>query len=185
MCLDVCSGTGETAQLLNRYTEYDSFIIPLDFSLPMVSVGKKKRKMKKIHFVLGDAIHLPFQDNVFDVMTITFATRNISPKKEILEIHLREFFRVLKPGGLFVNLETSQPSYRILKIFFHLYVRLAVRSIGPLISKSNVGYKYLAHTVPRFLGPKELAELVRKAGFNEINFTPLFFGIAALHTAKK
>ena len=69
-CLDVCSGTGETAQLLGRYTAPDTLIISLDFSIPMLSVGKKKTGMDKIHFALGDAFRLPFTDGVFDLSVL-------------------------------------------------------------------------------------------------------------------
>ena len=148
--LDVCSGTGEMAQNLSHYAEEDVKIISVDFSAPMISKAREKKKQGSISFVEAEARRLPFPDETFDLVTISFATRNISSSQDYLTTHLREFHRVLRQGGRFVNLETSQPSSRLLRRLFRFYVNLVVRPIGTLISGSNAGYSYLAFTIPRF-----------------------------------
>jgi len=183
--LDVCSGTGEMALNLSRLADKKVKIVTADFSFPMLEKGREKRKIPSISPVLADAMCLPFPDGTFDLVTISFATRNINPNREILLVHLKEFQRVLKPGGLFINLETSQPSSRILRKLFHFYIKLAVKPLGYLISGSKVAYRYLSFTIPRFYGPEEFSSIIREAGFSRTTHRPLFFGAAAIHSAQK
>ncbi|KKL23965.1 hypothetical protein LCGC14_2420110, partial [marine sediment metagenome] len=93
--------------------------------------------------------------------------------------------RVLKPGGRFVNLETSQPDSGLIKFLFHLYVRIFVKIAGRLISGSKIAYNYLAHTIPRFYTAEKLSDILLKAGFNEVNIYTMFMGISAVHRAVK
>lgn len=183
--LDVCSGTGEMALNLSRLADKNVKIVTADFSFPMLEKGREKRKIRSISPVLADAMCLPFPDGTFDLVTISFATRNINPNRDILLAHLKEFQRVLKPGGHFVNLETSQPSSRILQKLFHFYIKLAVKPLGYLISGSKAAYRYLSFTIPRFYGPEEFSSIIREAGFSRITHRPLFFGAAAVHNAQK
>jgi demethylmenaquinone methyltransferase/2-methoxy-6-polyprenyl-1,4-benzoquinol methylase len=92
---------------------------------------------------------------------------------------------VLKPGGLFVNLETSQPTSAFVRKCFHLYVGLLVKPVGSLISGSRVAYAYLSRTIPRFYCPEDLAEIMREAGFGDVRFRRLLLGAAAIHRARK
>ncbi|MCL5019310.1 MAG: class I SAM-dependent methyltransferase, partial [Patescibacteria group bacterium] len=98
---------------------------------------------------------------------------------------LREFHRILKPGGRFINLETSQPSVWIIKKLFHLYVGLMIKPLGAVISGAPAAYAYLAATIPRFYNAEDLAEIIRKAGFSRVTYNRMFFGIAAIHKAIK
>ena len=183
--LDVCSGTGEMALNLSRLAEKRVKIVSVDFCTPMLERGKEKRKIPNLSLVLADAVCLPFPDNTFDIVTISFATRNINPRREVLIDHLKEFCRVLKPGGSFINLETSQPSVRMIQVFFHLYVKLAVKPLGYFISGSKAGYTYLSSTIPRFYPPEEFSSIIREAGFSQVTHRLLFFGAAAIHSAQK
>jgi demethylmenaquinone methyltransferase/2-methoxy-6-polyprenyl-1,4-benzoquinol methylase len=183
--LDVCSGTGEMVQSLSRYADSNVKIISVDFSFPMLSKAVQKRRAKNIAFVESEARCLPFADDTFDLLTISFATRNIDHKRDFLISHLREFLRVLKPGGRFVNLETSQPSSPLMRKFFHFYIRRIIRPVGTLISGSKAGYSYLSFTVPRFYSPEEFSSLLREAGFRKIDSQKLLFGVSAIHTAVK
>lgn len=183
--LDVCSGTGEMAQNLAQLADEKAKIISVDFSHPMLSKAAEKRSKTKIFFVEADAKYLPFPDETFDLVTISFATRNINPRQEFLSSHLREFHRLLKPGGRFVNLETSQPHSRLLRKFFHFYIKLAIRPIGSFLSGSKAGYNYLSYTIPRFYPSEQFSSLLHQAGFKRVNCQKLLFGISAIHIAVK
>ncbi len=183
--LDVCSGTGEMAQILSDFADDDVHIFAIDFSFPMLKKAMQKTFTQNLVPTLADAGILPFRDESFDLVTISFATRNLNLRKEILESYLGEFNRVLKPGGFFINLETSQPSIKILRQFFHLYVRCFVRPVGWILSGSKAGYRYLAFTIPRFYPPDEFTEILRRSGFSQIEYHRLFLGISAIHVAKK
>lgn len=183
--LDVCSGTGEMALNLTRVANEKVRIFSLDFCQPMISRALEKRNIPNLVFVLGDAGCLPFPDQIFDLITISFATRNINPNREVLLEHLREFYRVLRPGARFVNLETSQPSSKIIRKLFHLYIKLAVKHLGFLLSGSRAGYSYLAFTIPRFFSPEEFSSIIRQAGFTRVSYEPLFLSVSAIHLAVK
>lgn len=183
--LDVCSGTGQTAVNLNKLCAGQTKIVALDFSLPMLMAGALKPQANSISFCAADAARLPFLDSTFDLVTISFATRNINTSRESLRQYFREFRRILKPGGRFVNLETSQPKHFILRKLFHLYIRAVVMPVGFLLSGSKAAYNYLAYTIPRFFCAEELSEIIHQAGFSRVNFRPLSFGIAAIHTAQR
>jgi demethylmenaquinone methyltransferase/2-methoxy-6-polyprenyl-1,4-benzoquinol methylase len=116
---------------------------------------------------------------------MSFATRNVNLNREVLLRAFAELHRVLKPGGLFVNLETSQPDSAFIRKCFHLYVKLLVKPVGRLISGSNVAYAYLSRTIPRFYAAEELASIMREAGFSEVYFRRLLLGAAAIHEARK
>jgi demethylmenaquinone methyltransferase/2-methoxy-6-polyprenyl-1,4-benzoquinol methylase len=183
--LDVCSGTGEMARSLSLRADENTDVFAVDFSYPMMARAMKKNHAKKIHPSLADVSHLPFPDNSFDIVTLSFATRNLNVNRDILHSYLKELFRILKSGGRLINLETSQPHNRIIRALFHLYIQMAVKPVGYLISGSKAGYTYLSHTIPRFYPPEEFKTLLRQAGFSRVRFRLLFLGIAAIHTAEK
>jgi demethylmenaquinone methyltransferase/2-methoxy-6-polyprenyl-1,4-benzoquinol methylase len=136
-------------------------------------------------FALGEVAHLPFPDNRCDLITISFATRNINLSPEILTATFGEFLRVLKPGGRFMNLETSQPRGPLIRRLFHLYADLVVRRVGRRLSGSRSGYAYLAASMRKFYGAGELAAILQAAGFASVSVKKLLFGVAAVHFALK
>lgn len=171
------------AALLNRLAGSDCRVFAADFSMPMLSRARSKRGMGEVLFALSEIDSLPFPDGCFDLATVSFATRNIDRGGETLVHAFREILRVLRPGGRFVNLETSRPRNPIVRALFHSYVRLLVRPIGGVITGSNAGYAYLASSIPRFHSPDRLSEILIEAGFSEVESMPLFLGAAAVHTA--
>lgn len=183
--LDVCSGTGEMAQNMARIMGPGADIIAADGSLDMMNYARNKERMKTVKFVMADAGNLPFPDHSFDLVAISFSTRNLNPNPRIMLSYLREFYRILKPGGHFLNLETSQPSLGIVRKFYHLYIRWVVKPIGYKISGSEAGYKYLSHTMPRFYDAPQFSALCRRAGFSQVYHRLLFLGVAAIHVAQK
>ncbi len=179
--LDVCCGTGEMAENLARRAPGGTEIVALDFSLPMLAHARTKTTARPVAFVLGDVKSLPFPAATFDLVTISFATRNINLSRPVLVATFCEFRRVLKPGGRFVNLETSQPRWGIVRRLFHAYVALLVKRVGARISGSTAGYAYLSATIPKFYGAEELTAILKEAGFASVSFKRLLFGAAAIH----
>ena len=183
--IDVCCGTGEMVAYLSQLAKDDTQIFAADFSLPMLSKAFLKPEGKHIKFVLSDIKKLPFDDNIFDLITISFATRNINLNRDILIQSFSEFYRILKPGGSFINLETSQPSLSLIRKLFHFYAKLFVKPIGSFVSGSKASYTYLSKTIPKFYFAEELVDIMRIAGFNEIHYQKLFLGISAIHQGFK
>jgi demethylmenaquinone methyltransferase/2-methoxy-6-polyprenyl-1,4-benzoquinol methylase len=183
--LDVCSGTGETAALLSRQAANGTQVFAVDFSLPMLRGAAGKRDAARLRFAIADAGRLPFPEGSFDLVTISFATRNLNTSRRALESCFREFHRVLRPGGRFVNLETSQPSSALFRRILHYYVGLFVRPVGEALSGSRAGYSYLAHTIPRFYSASELSGILESAGFARVTWRLLMGGVAAVHLAEK
>lgn len=186
--LDICSGTGQTAVYLTKHLPYSARVFAADFSQQMIKEAAEKINKKginNIRFTLTDALCLPFADNTFDIITITFATRNLNAKAGHLLNAYREFHRVLKPGGCFLNLETSQPTYSIIKKLFHLYVKLTVKPIGRIISGSESSYAYLSSSIRSFYSAPELETILKNAGFETVEYKKMLFGAVALHKACK
>jgi len=183
--VDMCTGTGETAVYLTHLASKDTKVIAIDFSEEMMGFARKKEEAKNIEFIRSDVKSLPFKENSIDQITISFATRNINLNRDTLTNTFNEFYRVLKPGGSFINLETSQPPAFILRKLFHWYIKLFVKRIGARISNSQVAYAYLSKTIPRFYPAQTLSEIMYKAGFETVKYKHLLFGVAAIHQATK
>ncbi len=183
--LEVCSGTGEMAVNLQKLANSDTKVVVSDFSMPMVSKASEKEELRTATISLADSLQLPYPDNTFDLVIISFATRNITPNRERLTLFLREFHRVLKPGGRFINLETSQPSSTPIRLAFRFYTKQVIKLVGRIISGSKTGYAYLSHTVPRFFNTKDLSDIIYEAGFSKVNFVTMTFGAVAIHRAVK
>ena len=182
---DMCTGTGETAVYLSRLAPEGTSVYGVDFSEPMLAEARRKPEAESIKFVTADIKNLPFEDSTFDILTMSFATRNINLGREVLIQSFAEYYRVLKPGGCFVNVETSQPPSPLIRKCFHTYIRLFVKLIGSRISGSRAAYAYLAGTIPRFYTAEELADIMREAGFEEVTFRRCLFGVVAVHQAFK
>ncbi|UCC99458.1 MAG: ubiquinone/menaquinone biosynthesis methyltransferase [Phycisphaerales bacterium] len=182
---DMCTGTGEMAVYLSRLAPEGTKVYAIDFSGPMMEKARGKPEAAGITFVEADIKTLPFDDASFDLITMSFATRNINLSRDILIRSFAEYHRVLKPGGRFVNLETSQPPFAPVRKCFDLYVKLFVKQFGSRISGAGTAYAYLAGTIPRFYGAEELAQIMCEAGFDDVSFKQLMFGAAAIHQAVK
>jgi len=183
--MDVCSGTGETAAYLTRHAKNGTLVYAADFSLPMLKEAKEKKEGSAIKFNISEIKALPFKENSFDLITISFATRNINTSYDDLMNSFREFHRILKPGGRFVNLETSQPSKGLIRTLYHTYIKTFVKPIGWKISGSKAAYAYLSQTIPKFYSATELAEILYKAGFSSVEVKRLLLGTAAIHNSIK
>jgi demethylmenaquinone methyltransferase/2-methoxy-6-polyprenyl-1,4-benzoquinol methylase len=183
--VDMCAGTGEMAVCLKGLAPEGTRVSAVDMSGEMLAEAQRKPEAEGIDFIRAGITDLPFPDESIDLATMSFATRNVNLSREALVRGFAEFHRVLKPGGLFVNLETSQPPSAFVRKCFHLYVKILVRPVGSLISGSNVAYAYLSRTIPRFYTAEDLAGIMREAGFGEVSFQRLLLGAAAIHQARK
>ncbi len=187
--LDLCCGTGDLAITIARLADYRLELRGLDFSQPMLEIAEHKANLSggtaKIQFFQGDASKLPFPNTYFDCIGISFAFRNLTYKNPLVQSHLSEIVRVLKPGGRFVIVESSQPSSRLVRGIFHFYLRQVVSRAGNWISGNKGAYHYLAESASRYYSPPELKELLIHSGFKEVAYRPLFFGAAGIHIATK
>ena len=183
--LDVCSGTGEMARYLSQKSPPKTRVVSVDLSLPMVRESAGKQGSQELSLSLADARILPFKDNSFDLITISFATRNLDLTRDRLVQTFSEFRRILRPGGVFLNLETSQPDVGLIRKLFHYYTVLTVPLFGGLISGSRNAYRYLSHTVRRFYDAKGLASILTDAGFGWVGVHRMMLGVVALHKAVK
>jgi len=173
---------------LQSFRSIPALVVGLDFCWEMLHQARRSKTSRMalpLVFIQADVRHLPFAAGALAGVSISFATRNLGLTPETLLPFFREIYRVLRPGGLFINLETSQPRPAWLRQLFHTYVRFAVNSLGRKISGSKVGYAYLASTIPRFLSPEELSEVLQLAGFSRVKVIKLWLGVAAIHLAFK
>lgn len=182
--LDICSGTGDMAVALKRLAGDDTQVYAVDLTPAMLAQMAAKPAAAGLALTVADARALPFADETFDLITISFATRNVNLSREALLEVFREARRALKPRGRFVIVETSQPPNRLIRWLFHRYIGLFVRPVGQLISGSKAAYAYLAYTIPRFYTAGELCALLHEAGFEEVDARPMLYGIAAVHVAQ-
>ena len=174
--LDIAAGTGSSSRpLVDKGAE----VTALDFSQGMIGQGRKQNK--NINFVQGDALKLPFEDNSFEVTTISFGLRNTSST----EIALKEALRVTKDGGRIVVAEFSHPVNPIFKKIYLNYLMKALPVIVKKISKNPDAYIYLAESIRAWPDQAELASIMRDSGFKSVAWQDLTFGIAAVHIGYK
>ncbi|MFH1381730.1 MAG: ubiquinone/menaquinone biosynthesis methyltransferase [Chloroflexota bacterium] len=186
--LDLCCGTGDLAINIARLAKFYVGITGLDYSQPMLDIAAKKAEQLakvKITFTRSDAATLPFDDEYFDTVGISFAFRNLTYKNPLSQYHLAEIWRVLKPGGRCVIIETSQPEQKIVRMFLHLYLRSFVFWVGYWLSGNRAAFRYLSESAARFYTPGEVKELLLMAGFSEVVPHPLFLGAVSLYVAVK
>lgn len=180
--LDVCCGTADWTIALSKAVGPQGEVTGLDFSENMLEVGKEKTAhMDNIHLVHGDAMNLPFDDASFDYVTIGFGLRNVPDYLGAL----KEMERVLKPGGMIVCLETSQPTLPVFKQVYRLYFKFVMPIFGKLFAKSKEEYEWLQQSTFDFPGKEKLKRLFEQAGFSNIKVRSFTGGVAAMHLGYK
>lgn len=181
--LDIATGTGDLAILMSKTSAKK--IIGLDLSVGMLEVGKKKiadqNLSDKIDMIVGDSENIPFPDNHFDAITVSFGIRNF----ETLEKGLAEIYRVLKPNGVFVILETSVPTKFPFKQGYSFYTKMILPLIGKIFSKDKNAYGYLSTSAANFPFGEKLNNILRKVSFIDCVAMPQTFGVATIYTATK
>lgn len=170
--LDLAAGTGTSSA---PFAEAGAYVVPCDFSMGMLEVGKSQRP--ELAFTAGDGLRLPFGDATFDAVTISFGLRNIvDPLAGLRELH-----RITKPGGRLVVCEFSTPTWAPFASVYENYVMKALPEIATRVSSNPESYVYLAESIQAWPDQRRLAEKISSAGWGRVDWTNLSGGIVALH----
>ncbi|MFF1837364.1 demethylmenaquinone methyltransferase [Streptomyces sp. NPDC058231] len=170
--LDLAAGTA-TSSL--PFAATGAYVVPCDFSVGMLRVGKQRHPW--LPFTAGDATKLPFRDETFDAVTISFGLRNVQGT----EAALRELHRVTKPGGRVVICEFSQPTWAPFRTVYTEYLMRALPPVARAVSSNPDAYVYLAESIRAWPDQAGLAELLQKAGWSKVAWRNLTGGVVALH----
>ena len=174
--LDIAAGTGTSSE---PWANQEIEVVPADFSLGMLRVGRRRRP--DMAFTAADAMSLPFADQSFDVVTMSFGLRNVADP----ETALREFLRVTKPGGRLLVCEFSQPVNKVFRTVYSNYLMRALPPVARRTSSNPDSYVYLAESIRAWPPQGELARIVETAGWQQVGWTNLTGGIVALHHGTK
>ncbi len=179
--LDLCCGTGDMTLALRRQAGKSSpEILGADFSHAMLQRASHKAAATALRWVEADALHLPFPDAHFDLITSAFGFRNLAD----YDAGLREIKRVLRPGGEFGILDFGEPQGLVGK-GYRIYFKHVLPAIGTMISGVKGPYAYLPASVARFPAPNEMLQRISKAGFSAPSWIPYTLGIAGLYRGRK
>jgi demethylmenaquinone methyltransferase/2-methoxy-6-polyprenyl-1,4-benzoquinol methylase len=188
--LDICCGTGDMTMALLRHRPHNAQpILAADFARGMLARGARKFAGRAVTVLEADALHLPLRDQSLDLIITAFGFRNLAN----YEAGLREFHRVLKPGGRLGILEFSEPG-GLLGQAYAVYFRRVVPAIGRVLCGPTPGpiadhgagpYNYLPESVGKFPSPPQMLDLLRATGYAECAWQPYTFGIAGLYTATR
>ena len=182
--LDVAVGTADLALEIVRQDKASS-IEGIDLSVEMMKIGESKVEKsgmsEKISFMEGSALDMPYVDASFDAVTCAYGVRNFSD----LDKGLSEMFRVLKPGGQLMILEFSYPSNKLVRTVYDFFFTHIMPAVGKAVSKDAGAYTYFRNSVKGFIWGQEMADRISVAGFSEVSFRTLSFGITTIYTAEK
>lgn len=174
--LDIAAGTGTSS---DPFADAGVNVVPADFSLGMLRVGNRRRP--DLAFTAADALRLPFADDSFDAVTMSFGLRNVVGTEKAL----KEFLRVTKPGGSLVVCEFSHPKNTLLRTVYSKYLMGSLPSIARKVSSNPDSYVYLAESIQVWPDQAGMARLITSAGWQEVAWRDLSGGIVALHRATK
>ena len=173
--LDLATGTGDVAKMLR---EAGANVFALDISMAMLKIAKRKGVAP--YLVRGSSMTLPFKDGSFSWITVAFGVRNFPD----VFLSLKEMWRVLEKGGGVSVLEFSLPRSTFLRVPYMLYFRYILPLVGRILSDGEA-YKYLPESVIAFPKDREFVAIMEKAGFKDVRFWHLTFGIVTLYVGKK
>jgi demethylmenaquinone methyltransferase/2-methoxy-6-polyprenyl-1,4-benzoquinol methylase len=170
--LDLAAGTGTSSE---PFAAVGARVVPCDFSLGMLRVGKQRRH--DMAFTAGDATRLPFADGVFDAVTMSFGLRNVVD----VDAALREMLRVTRPGGRLVVCEFSHPTWRPFRTVYVEYLMRALPAVARRTSSNPDAYVYLAESIRAWPDQAGLAARIRASGWQQVGWRNMSGGIVALH----
>jgi demethylmenaquinone methyltransferase/2-methoxy-6-polyprenyl-1,4-benzoquinol methylase len=179
--VDVCAGTLDVSAQLARSGGFAGRILGADFAEPMLRAGAGKVSSETVSPVVSDALQLPLRDDSISGAIVAFGIRNVAD----LDAGLREVLRVLEPGARFVILDFTTPRSRLVRALYHLYFHQVCPRIGAIVSGHRTAYTYLPRSVANFPPEDKLADRMRNAGFADVHWQSLTFGIAAIHRGTK
>src|SRR3954468_6075139 len=179
--VDLCAGTLDVSVMLAADEGFKGRVVASDFAEPMLRAGLSKRGARAVSPVVSDALQLPAKSDCAAGAIVAFGIRNVVD----LDAGLREIHRVLAPRARFVILEFTTPSNPAMRALYHLYFHRVLPLVGGVVSGHPTAYRYLPESVAHFPGPSELAERMAAAGFVDVHWRALTFGIAAIHTGIK
>lgn len=177
--LDVGAGTGDLARKA-LHQQPDCSVVAADFTPGMMRIGRQ-HSPPALNWSAADALALPFPDAYFDAVVSGYLLRNVSDLPQAL----REQYRVLKPGGRLVTLDTTRPGRSVLSPLIHFYMRSIIPLLGALITGQREAYSYLPESSENFLAAEELAHELAAAGFVDTGFGRRMFGTMAIHWGRK
>lgn len=172
--LDLAAGTGTSSVPMAKA---GATVVPCDFSVGMLQVGKKR--VPALPFVAGDALRLPFADQSFDAVTISFGLRNVADVAQAL----KEMARVTKPGGRLVVCEFSHPTFGPFRTVYMEYLMKALPAVAKAVSSNPEAYVYLAESIRAWPNQEQLAQVISSHGWSQVRYANLTGGIVALHSA--
>jgi demethylmenaquinone methyltransferase/2-methoxy-6-polyprenyl-1,4-benzoquinol methylase len=179
--VDLCAGTLDVGAELANQPGFSGVVVGADFAEPMLRAGRRKAPSSSLVPLAADALALPIADGRAAGAIVAFGVRNLAD----LEAGLREARRLLRPGGRLVILEFSTPSAPVVRALYHLYFRRILPLVGRLVSGHRTAYRYLPESVANFPSPQQLARRLEQAGFRNVQWRSLTFGIAALHWGER
>jgi demethylmenaquinone methyltransferase/2-methoxy-6-polyprenyl-1,4-benzoquinol methylase len=174
--LDLAAGTGTSSR---AFAKSGATVIPCDFSLGMLQEGNKRSP--QLNFSAGDALSLPFADETFDAVTISFGIRNVNN----VDKALNEMLRVTKPGGRIVVCEFSSPTFEPFRKIYMEYLMKALPAIAKKTSSNPDAYVYLADSIRAWPNQKDFALQINNSNWNNVKWKNLTGGIVCLHKAEK
>lgn len=174
--LDLAAGTGSSTV---PFAALGAFAVPCDFSLGMLAEGR--RRLPTLPFVAGDALTLPFADNSFDGVTMSFGLRNVAD----IGVALAEMCRVARPGGRLVICEFSTPSHEVFRTIYLEYLMKALPAVASKVASNPEAYIYLAESIRAWPDQEDLSHVIQRAGWSDVQWRNLTGGIVALHRAVK
>jgi len=187
LLIDVAGGTGDLARRFIRRAETvrlrrggqraQAIICDINAQMLLAGIDAKKDKGLDLKRVCGNAQSLPFPDNYADAVTIAFGIRNVTNR----DMALRDFYRVLKPGGRLFILEFSTPPDKALRAIYDAYSFNVIPKLGGLLAKDAPSYQYLVESIRKFPRQDPFANMIRYAGFSRVGYHDFTGGIAALH----
>jgi demethylmenaquinone methyltransferase / 2-methoxy-6-polyprenyl-1,4-benzoquinol methylase len=179
--VDVCAGTLDVSAQLARSDGFSGRIIGADFAEPMLRAGTGKASEATVSPVVSDALQLPMRANSASGAIVAFGIRNVAD----LDAGLREVLRVLEPGARFVILDFTTPRSAVVRALYHFYFHQVLPRVGAVVSGHRTAYSYLPRSVANFPPEDKLADRMRSAGFTDVRWQSLTFGIAAIHRGTK
>lgn len=186
LVIDLCTGTGRTALALRRMKAGEVRIVGVDFSLEMLRQAQKRFPcVGTLEAVAADARHIPFPEESADLVITSFATRNLDARPGDYEQVMGELRRILKPGGFWFQLETSQPASPWIRRLFHLFVGLWVPLVSRIIGEDRDSYRYLTRSIIGFDSPGGLSRRLTDNGFRLVETRGFFLGAATLLVVEK